>query len=64
MNLNNLTIKAQEIIEGAVNLAQVNGHQAIETGHLLKCLLTKSKISVNLFFKSIIFLNQTNGNHR
>ncbi len=43
MNLNNLTIKAQEIIEGAVNLAQVNGHQAIETGHLLKSLLTNEQ---------------------
>jgi ATP-dependent Clp protease ATP-binding subunit ClpB len=43
MNINNLTIKAQEIIENAVNLAQSQNHQAIETGHLLRSMLTSEQ---------------------
>ncbi len=40
MNLNNYTIKAQEVIEGAAQIAINNGNQAIETGHILQSLLT------------------------
>jgi ATP-dependent Clp protease ATP-binding subunit ClpB len=39
MNLNNFTIKSQEAVQQAMQLATVNGHQAIETGHLLKGIL-------------------------
>jgi len=39
MNLNNYTIKAQEVLENALQLAQSNNNQAIETGHVLKSLL-------------------------
>ena len=39
MNLNNLTIKAQEVIRRAQQLAIENGQQAIENGHLFKGLL-------------------------
>jgi ATP-dependent Clp protease ATP-binding subunit ClpB len=39
MNLNNYTIKSQEAVQAAVQLATVNGQQAIETGHLLKGIL-------------------------
>ncbi|MFL5763776.1 MAG: ATP-dependent chaperone ClpB [Bacteroidia bacterium] len=39
MNLNNYTIKSQEAVQQAVQLATINGQQAIETGHLLKGLL-------------------------
>ena len=39
MNLNNYTIKSQEAIQQALQLATVNGNQAIETGHILKAIL-------------------------
>ncbi|WP_337040490.1 ATP-dependent chaperone ClpB [Emticicia sp. 17c] len=39
MNFNQYTIKAQEIIQKAVQIAQGNMQQAVETGHLLKALL-------------------------
>ncbi len=39
MNLNNFTIKSQEAVQQAVQIATVNGQQAIENGHLLKGIL-------------------------
>ncbi|MBA3665136.1 MAG: ATP-dependent chaperone ClpB [Bacteroidetes bacterium] len=39
MNLNNYTIKSQEAIQQAVQLATIGGQQAIETGHILKGIL-------------------------
>ncbi len=39
MNLNNFTIKSQEAVQQAMQLATVGGQQAIETGHLLKGIL-------------------------
>src|SRR5688500_2469054 len=36
MNLNNFTIKSQEAVQQAMQLATVNGQQAIENGHILK----------------------------
>ncbi len=39
MNLNNYTIKSQEAIQQAVQLATVNGQQAIEPAHILKAVL-------------------------
>ncbi len=39
MNLNNYTIKSQESIQQAIQLATVNGQQAIETAHVLKGIL-------------------------
>jgi ATP-dependent Clp protease ATP-binding subunit ClpB len=39
MNTNNFTIKSQEAVQKAQELAMVGGQQAIETGHLLKALL-------------------------
>ena len=39
MNLNNFTIKSQEAIQQAVQLATINGNQAIENGHILKAIL-------------------------
>ena len=39
MNLNNFTIKSQEAIQQAVQLATVNGQQVIENGHILKGIL-------------------------
>src|ERR1043165_6151879 len=39
MNLNNYTIKSQEAVQQAAQLAAANGQQAIEVGHLLKGIL-------------------------
>ena len=40
MNLNNFTIKAQEVVQKAQEIAVSRQHQAIETAHLLKGILT------------------------
>jgi len=40
MNFEKFTIKSQEAIQKAIELAQTNGQQAIETAHLLKAILT------------------------
>lgn len=36
MNLNNFTLKSQEAVQSAQQLAMANNNQAIETGHILK----------------------------
>ncbi len=52
MNLSNFTIKAQEVVERAAQLALENGHQAVETGHILKSLMeTEKNISDFLLHK-------------
>jgi ATP-dependent Clp protease ATP-binding subunit ClpB len=39
MNLNNFTIKSQESIQNAFSIAAGFGHQAVETGHIMKSML-------------------------
>ena len=39
MNLNNFTIKSQDAVQQAMQIATVNSQQAIENGHLLKGIL-------------------------
>jgi len=39
MNLNNFTIKSQEAIQQAQQIAAGNGNQSIETGHIFKALV-------------------------
>jgi ATP-dependent Clp protease ATP-binding subunit ClpB len=39
MNFKQYTIKAQEVIQKASDIALANGQQAIETGHILKAIL-------------------------
>ncbi len=39
MNLNNFTIKAQEVVQSAIEVAQAASNQSIDTGHLLKAML-------------------------
>ncbi len=53
MNFNNYTIKAQEAIQKAVELAGANGQQAIETGHLLKALLVTDENIAGFLFKKL-----------
>jgi ATP-dependent Clp protease ATP-binding subunit ClpB len=51
MNLNNYTIKAQETIEKAQQLAFNNGNPNLETNHLLKVLLADTDSSVGFLLK-------------
>lgn len=44
MNLNSLTIKAQEAVQQAFAIAQSYNHQAIETAHILKALLQADNV--------------------
>jgi ATP-dependent Clp protease ATP-binding subunit ClpB len=39
MNLNNFTIKSQEAIQQAIEIAESHNHQAVDTGHLLRYFL-------------------------
>ena len=39
MNINNLTIKAQEVLQSAMNLASTQGNQAVEPLHILEAIL-------------------------
>lgn len=43
MNLNNFTIKAQEAIQQAFGIAAGYMHQAVETGHLLKGIISQGE---------------------
>ena len=52
MNFNQYTIKAQEIIQHAAQMAQGNQQQAIETGHVLKSILEEDPNT------SLFILNQ------
>ncbi len=51
MNLNNYTIKAQETIQAAQQLAYNANNPAIETGHLLKALLSDKDSTVQFLLK-------------
>ncbi|MEJ2903128.1 ATP-dependent chaperone ClpB [Pedobacter panaciterrae] len=53
MNFNNFTIKAQEAIQQASEIAQGNQQQAIETAHLLKGLLTVDENVVSYVLKKL-----------
>ncbi len=64
MNFNNFTIKSQEAIQQAQQIAGEYGHQAIETGHILKgilkvdesvtpFLLKKLGVNVDIFSKAV-----------
>ncbi|ASZ13623.1 ATP-dependent chaperone ClpB [Chitinophaga pendula] len=51
MNLNNFTIKSQETLQQAQQLAFNNQNQAIETGHLLKALLDDEDSAIEYLLK-------------
>ncbi len=51
MNLNTYTIKAQEIIQQAAQIAQGNSQQTVETGHVLKAILDEDPNTVGFLAK-------------
>lgn len=53
MNFNNFTIKSQESIQKAVEIAKSSGNQAIEPVHLLKGLLTEGDSLMQFIFQKI-----------
>lgn len=53
MNMNNYTIKSQEALQDAVQLAQSKGQQAIETGHLLKAVINVGENITHFIFNKL-----------
>lgn len=53
MNLNNFTIKAQEAIQQAFQIAQGNNQQSIETGHILKGLFHSAENIIDFLLKKL-----------
>ncbi len=53
MNFNNFTIKSQEAVQQAVNLAQIRGQQAIEPEHLLTGVLKVGENVTSFLFQKL-----------
>ncbi|GAB3529378.1 ATP-dependent chaperone ClpB [Pontibacter brevis] len=53
MNFNNYTIKAQEAIQKATEIAGGNQQQAIETGHILKAILATDENVTNFLLQKL-----------
>jgi ATP-dependent Clp protease ATP-binding subunit ClpB len=51
MNLNQFTIKAQEVVQRAFQMAGENGNQAVETGHIIKALFEEGEDVVSFLLK-------------
>ncbi len=58
MNFNNLTIKSQEAVQQAIQIATINGNQAVENGHLLKAILEVDE-NVTPFILKKLAINQS-----
>ena len=63
MDIQKLTIKSQEVLQKAEQIAQANGHQVLENAHILKAVLTVDKDVVPYLFSkcnvNIDILNRT-----
>ena len=53
MNFNKYTIKAQEVIQKAAEVAAGNQQQAIEPGHLLKAVLLSDENVISFLVKKL-----------
>ena len=53
MNFNNFTIKAQDVVQKAVQLTRANGNQAVEPEHLLKALMLEGDAVVRFIFQKL-----------
>lgn len=51
MNFNQFTIKAQEVVQQAQQLASEKGHQAIESGHIFQGLLSTDEYVIPYLFR-------------
>ncbi|MCF6366032.1 MAG: ATP-dependent chaperone ClpB [Bacteroidales bacterium] len=59
MNLNNFTIKSQEAVQKASQIAKSKNHQAIETAHLIKGLIEEAE-NVTTFIFNKLSINTSN----
>ena len=50
MNLNNFTLKAQESVQQAFNIASSKGHQAVECAHILKGVISEAESITGFIF--------------
>ena len=53
MTIEKFTIKAQEVVQQAVNTARQNGQQSIEPVHLLKALMDKAQDITSFIFQKL-----------
>lgn len=53
MNFNNFTIKSQEAVQKAVEIARRNGNQAIEPAHLLKAMIEEGESVIKFIFQKL-----------
>lgn len=53
MDFKNYTIKAQEVVQKASEIALGNGQQAIETGHLLQAILSEDENVIGFITKKL-----------
>ena len=56
MNLNNFTLKSQEAIQQAQQIAVGNGNPAIENGHILKGILEVDQNVTPFLLKNSILI--------
>ncbi len=50
MNLNNFTLKAQESVQKAFNIASAKGQQAVECAHILKGVMSEAENITDFLF--------------
>jgi ATP-dependent Clp protease ATP-binding subunit ClpB len=53
MDFKNYTVKAQEVVQKASEIALGNGQQAIETGHLLQAILSEDENVIGFIAKKL-----------
>jgi len=53
MNVTNYTLKAQEVVQRAAQMAQAGQQQTVETGHLLKAILDEDPNTVGFLAKQV-----------
>jgi len=53
MNFNNFTIKAQQVVQKSIDLAQMNNQQAIEPAHIMKAILEEGENIVHFLFQKV-----------
>jgi len=53
MNLNNFTIKAQEVVEKSIQIVTQSGQQSIEAVHLLKSVILTGESVTNFIFQKL-----------
>ncbi|WP_323727004.1 Clp protease N-terminal domain-containing protein, partial [Petrimonas sp.] len=53
MNFNNFTIKSQEAVQKAIELAQANNQQMIEPAHLLKAVMLVGENVTGFLFQKL-----------